>query len=286
MRRPLSLLISLAMTLLCALSSAPASGLGQGGITRHHDYVIGDVDWSWPGQDGGGGSSPGTVRVHVFCDHCATTYIQNACDSMAATKIPCTGPPAKCPVGMERWDVRVTYYSGVEDKDSFFCRTPGTDPIPDLPGGFGDARAALELKIPPVTVQPAKAVLPVTLDAFYEATKLTTYTSPPSAGPGGTAWFVASDPHYIWDFGDGSPTLTTTSNGGKYPDGDVRHPYATVGPYTTTLRISWHADLYFTITGFAGGPYGPVPSPNNPEVTLGTKAVAVNVVEAHAVLVG
>lgn len=146
--------------------------------------------------------------------------------------------------------------------------------------------AALELKNPQVKVHPDASVLPVTLDAYVETTKLAPYsvTKPQS---GGQITINATDPHYLWDFGDGSATVITTSNGGPYPTGDVRHPYQHKNPYTIRLRTSWHVDATFTLDDLPEvGTIGPIDAPNNPQVTVASSTAAITIVEAHAVLVG
>lgn len=45
----------------------------------------------------------------------------------------------------------------------------------------------------------------------------------------------ATPSSYTWDYGDGTPPITTTSPGHPYPDHDVAHPYAAPGTYTITL---------------------------------------------------
>ena len=48
-------------------------------------------------------------------------------------------------------------------------------------------------------------------------------------------------------FGDGTSQGPTTSLGGTYPDGDIRHTYATAGRYDVHVRVEWGAD--FRING-------------------------------------
>lgn len=45
----------------------------------------------------------------------------------------------------------------------------------------------------------------------------------------------ATPTSYTWDYGDGTPPITTTSPGHPYPDHDVAHPYTAPGTYTITL---------------------------------------------------
>ena len=166
------------------------------------------------------------------------------------------------------------------------CRLPGTPPIPDVPGAFANAHAKIELLTPQVSVQPTNKILPVTLDAYVQANKLAAY-SQTNTHNGGTVRVIATDPHYLWNFGDGSPTVVTTSNGGPYPTGDVRHPYSKPAKYAITLRISWHVDAYFFIDGLPDvGEIGPVPADNNPQVTQSSTNAVLGAIEAHAILVG
>ena len=45
-----------------------------------------------------------------------------------------------------------------------------------------------------------------------------------------------------YTYGDGQ-NLTTTSLGGKYPDGDVIHTYRIRGTVNTQVSITWTADV-------------------------------------------
>ncbi len=88
-------------------------------------------------------------------------------------------------------------------------------------------------------------------------------------------------PRYTWDFGDGSTKTVTNSPGGPYPTGDVTHVYTRAAKYTVTLTVEWHVTYDVTVGGVTtrGYDFGYVDQP-------GQQTFPVNVVEAHAVLIG
>jgi len=51
----------------------------------------------------------------------------------------------------------------------------------------------------------------------------------------------ATPTHYTWDFGDGTPPLTTTHQGHPWPGFDIYHVYDTTGPMHMTLTTTWTA---------------------------------------------
>lgn len=60
--------------------------------------------------------------------------------------------------------------------------------------------------------------------------------------PLGATITIAATSRYVVDWGDGSPPITTTSQGGPWPHGDVTHVYDTATP-TATIRVAqqWSA---------------------------------------------
>lgn len=67
--------------------------------------------------------------------------------------------------------------------------------------------------------------------------------------------FRATPVHYLWDFGDGSPPLETSSPGRPYPDHDVTHVYTSAADgVEVSLTTTWEGS--FQING--GGTWLPV----------------------------
>jgi hypothetical protein len=50
---------------------------------------------------------------------------------------------------------------------------------------------------------------------------------------------VSLVPTFLWNFGDGTPAISTTKLGAPYPVRDITHIYARAGRYTATQSISW-----------------------------------------------
>jgi hypothetical protein len=55
----------------------------------------------------------------------------------------------------------------------------------------------------------------------------------------GEAISVDLHPSFIFNFGDGSPPLTSDSPGASYPAGTITHTYSHPGDYSATLQVSW-----------------------------------------------
>ena len=54
---------------------------------------------------------------------------------------------------------------------------------------------------------------------------------------------------FVYHYGDGKQSERTTSTGGTYPDGDIRHVYTRTGVFQAHLTVTWSAD--FRIDGGA-----------------------------------
>ncbi len=138
------------------------------------------------------------------------------------------------------------------------------------------AFARTPFKRPVVVVQPPDGVTLIRLDTFFQA-------SFPGAGYGmGDIHTVTllgrsvrirvSSAGYRWDFGDGSPVLSTSSAGGPWPDGDVRHAYTRPGEYTIQAKAVYRGEY-----SVDGGSWSPVDS----TVTLAAPSVRLIVATAH-----
>ncbi|MEO7071253.1 MAG: hypothetical protein ABI131_12265 [Nostocoides sp.] len=60
---------------------------------------------------------------------------------------------------------------------------------------------------------------------------------------------------FTYHFGDGTSQGPTTSPGGPYPNGDVRHTYAKAGAYQAFVTVVWGADFRVD-----GGPWLQIPA--------------------------
>ena len=81
---------------------------------------------------------------------------------------------------------------------------------------------------------------------------------------------------FTYHFGDGSSQGPTTSTGGVYPGGDIRHTYARSGTYAAYVTVVWGADFRVD-----GGAWAPVPA----TASVDEPAAVVTVREAHSHLV-
>ncbi|MGW5240001.1 hypothetical protein ACWEOW_13795 [Monashia sp. NPDC004114] len=79
-----------------------------------------------------------------------------------------------------------------------------------------------------------------------------------------------------YDFGDGTTHGPTTSTGGTYPDGDIRHAYRAKGTYQTRVTTTFGADY-----SLDGTTWNPIPQ----TVTVPGPTTTITVREARAVLV-
>lgn len=70
--------------------------------------------------------------------------------------------------------------------------------------------------------------------------------------PLGAAIAINATSRYVVDWGDGSPTTTTTSQGGPWPHGDVTHVYDTATP-AATIRVTQHWSAIWTAGPDAAG---------------------------------
>lgn len=159
------------------------------------------------------------------------------------------------------------------------CYGPG-EAAPPRPGVTVDvvrsAFARTPFRRPVLIVQPPGGVTLIRLDTFFQA-------SFPGTGYGSgqihtvtllgrSVRIRVSAAEYRWDFGDGSPVLSTTSAGGPWPDGDVRHVYTRPGEYTVQAKVVYRGDF-----SVEGGPWLPVHS----TVPLAAPPVRLIVATAH-----
>lgn len=77
---------------------------------------------------------------------------------------------------------------------------------------------------------------------------------------------------YRWHFGDGSPVVSTTSAGGPWPHGDVRHVYARPGEFRVHVKAVYRGE--YSVDGRSWLPIESM-------VTLAAPAVKLAVATAH-----
>lgn len=178
-----------------------------------------------------------------------------------------------------QWQRQVAPTVGPWRRVGSTCYGPG-EPGPARPGVTVElvrsTFARTPFKRPVLVVQPPGGVTLIRLDTFFQA-------SFPGTGLGrGDIHTVTllgrsvrirvSSAGYRWDFGDGSPVLSTSSAGGPWPDGDVRHAYAHPGEYTVLAKVVYRGD--YSVDGRS---WLPVDS----TVTLAAPAVRLIVATAH-----
>ncbi len=155
----------------------------------------------------------------------------------------------------------------------------------DEPGYVRDV--LLEVAPDPVsaTVNPFTGALPVTLPVY-----LWVQTVPPNrtdTKSKGTLTVTSTlqNPHFVWYMDDGPGLLvvlpSTTDAGGPYPDGRVKYAFHHIGVHHVHLQVIWGVvwTAYDPVTGYTDGGTKYVEQGKRP-------TFAVNVVEAHALLVG
>jgi len=92
-----------------------------------------------------------------------------------------------------------------------------------------------------------------------------------------TVLIKATPTTYTWDWGDGTPPLTTTNPGGPYPNFDTSHAYQQLGNFTITLTTTWKG-TYSTTNGNTW-----IPIPGTATTTQTTNPITV--VEKRPVLI-
>jgi hypothetical protein len=118
----------------------------------------------------------------------------------------------------------------------------------------------------------------VNLPTYFSASGAGTLTG--TFGPAAARVTITATPEYVWSWGDGSPSLTTTSTGGPYPGGDVHHTYRSPGSPAVTLTTRWAASF---VVDTAFGQFGPF-DVGGPQIAPSTTRV-VRVREGRAELV-
>ena len=105
-----------------------------------------------------------------------------------------------------------------------------------------------------VTVQPPNGVLS-NLPAYFQANPPADLQPQAFGGPQVTENITVTPAHYTWDWGDGSPALTTDDPGAPYPDGKVTHTYDRSAHLVAALTTEWSATYTISVAGQTFGPY-------------------------------
>jgi hypothetical protein len=196
----------------------------------------------------------------------------------------CTGGEASiCPATDAYLEV-VLSIDGVVQDVSHWCRPP-TDPPPV---GIAQVVPSEEDEQHLVAFTPDLSTAPATRTVTQLPTWFWTTRPAPRrrvlgvAGyPGLSLTLDLTPVAWTWDFGDGTPTRTTTDPGAPYPDGTVRHAYRQAGAVGVSVQTGWQARSTLTT------PLGALPSRIEPGVVLGPLGRArLGVRQARAVLIG
>lgn len=178
-----------------------------------------------------------------------------------------------------RWERQISPSVGPWRQVGSTCYGPG-EARPGRPGLSVElvrsAFARTPFKRPVLVVQPPGGMTLIRLPTFFEA-------SFPGAGYGvGQVHAVrllgrdvrirVSSVRYRWDFGDGTPVVETSSAGGPWPDGDVRHAYTRSAWFSVRVSAVYRGE--FSVDG---GPWTPVDAP----VSLAAPPVQLAVATAH-----
>ena len=241
MRKPSPLAtVSAALALLWIGSASFAGTSGQGEWTEYGDTIqarLSELHFTKvPGRP-----SPKEYHFSRFCYIADEVRVAEGC---IGGEIP---PP---PQGCERGEWVEPRWARLRDTGDgpgpWILETGYTCPgDPDFPVRITDF-AELPLAPSPLSTQPSAGWVYAGLEtvAFsedfpqgFEVTLL------------GTPFQVAALPTtYTWDFGDGSPTVTTTDPGRPWPDHSVAHTYATKGSAVISVLTTWEG--YFRESEF------------------------------------
>ena len=118
---------------------------------------------------------------------------------------------------------------------------PDSDPLPRVPAPnvLADQlwEEEVDLSQPRPLIEPADAItgIPVYLQIRGPQTGRWTFE------PFGIEIVIEATSEYIVDWGDGTPTTRTRSQGGPYPEGDITHGYQWKGTYDIVVTQRWTA---------------------------------------------
>ena len=174
--------------------------------------------------------------------------------------------------------------TGPWQRAGFSCRVPAAVLAAVRPGLTQDvlrrAFARLAFARPQAHVQPEGNITLVNLPTYYEVRWPTAGYQPSEVATltllGRTVQIRPVAASYTYNYGDGTNSGRTTSPGGIYPDGDVRHTYTERGHAPVHIRASYTGQYRLP-----GGAWQNI----DLTVPVDGPAVDVQVKEAHAVLI-
>jgi hypothetical protein len=139
-----------------------------------------------------------------------------------------------------------------------YCASPGAQPI-DLGNIAGQAATVTESLTPPtprVRVQPGGTTL-VGNPTVFSGSDLADVTPPALTNPlsGRSLQLTVQPTTWTWDFGDGSPVVTTDGPPPAYEHGSsnqdlLTHTYRRAGTVSVRVTVTWTAS--YTVSGIAG----------------------------------
>lgn len=238
----------------------------------------------FPGWQSGEGAD-GTGGVSSTCEGCQW-YLTPACWPNG----PDNGPDVMC--GAAAMTCAARGEDGILMR--VYLKRPGSGWQPvgtACVGGQNDVRTLADLQVDAsrvyreqmhpgaATIRQEDAYVLVNHAAYFSASGAAPLTT--TFGPNGASMTITAEPTYVWDWADGSDPFETTSTGGPYPDGDVKHVYRVAGTRSVTLTTRWSATF---VVRTALGTFGPYPVTGAPVAP--TTSLDVHVQEARAELIG
>ena len=186
------------------------------------------------------GADPATRLIeyarHASCTRSsvdATTELNGPCSNdQGQVALPfCDGLAPVLPAWTRRRDTPSSPWSPWVLAVSWSCPQ---DQLPTLT--LEDFRR-LPLAPPPLTIQPDRPEVLVNIATITMAEATTQHFTTDLLGY--PIEVEATPSAFVWDYGDGSEPLRTTSPGHPWPDHDVSHDYRAPGTYTITLTTEF-----------------------------------------------
>jgi len=177
-------------------------------------------------------------------DGCATCRWDSfvACNSQSDDTSTCDqGGQRICTIGQDYVEVEFGDDATPMGPVAHYCRDPANPPA-IVTGADATAAAADSAFVlapdPGVASDPSGSTL-AQLPTYFSTAPFTPGSLEAQIGVKGLSETLTLDePVWHWSFGDGA-TLDTSSPGGRYPDGDVRHTYRVTGTWTVTLSADY-----------------------------------------------
>lgn len=255
-RTSLTVIASLALPLL----PAPADDSLEGDVNSHGVDIIGMRsrsaqigDPAMPARR----TAPSPVFEYLRIAACTGNSINHRLDDLCESAVrPCVGQRG---TGVMTWIYRRE--AGTDQGWEFHTQTCDPEKVVATgqltPGDIEREFANTPFGTPTATVQPPNNRTLVNLPVYLTSTWPDTGYRPGQTRTvtllGHTIDLAIKLQHYRYDFGDGTSAGPTTSPGGPYPTGDIRHTYRLAGTYTITIDATLTADYRID-----GGPWQPL----------------------------